>query len=97
VVAKRVIDEIKEGWRALPPFAQFTIGGSVLGAVGYLFHWSGIGRMMPPGLHYRPPFPRYDDWQQRDHRHGTYHGSGHEHTTHAHGREHSYGSGHRDR
>jgi len=36
MVAKRVADEIKELWQSLPAVAQFTIGGSVLGAVGYL-------------------------------------------------------------
>ena len=93
MVAKRVADEIKELWQSLPAAAQFTIGGSVLGAVGYLFHQSGIGRLMPPGTSFRPPYPRHDDWHQRDragHRQPVHHASHH-------GHEHRYRSGRHER
>src|SRR5690349_4738365 len=92
MVAKRIIDEIKEAWSALPPFAQFTVGGSVLGAVGYLIHSTGIGRVIPPGMQYRPPYPRYDDWSRREQGSSGHHGGqyrvGHGHASHAHGHAH---------
>lgn len=74
----QAFSEFKIVWGSLPPLARYTIGGAVIGAVGYLLQQVGPYGALPREMRYRSPSPQDTSWhaghgyRDRQHAKGSY-------------------------